>query len=58
MMLASVSAVREGDIFKHLQAEREMLKLVFAFDYVHYARYNTYQHLTMCIMLDTTHTSI
>ena len=38
MMLAIASAVR-GDIFKHLQAEREMLKLVFAFDHVHYASF-------------------
>ena len=50
MMLAIVSAVREGDIFKHLQAEREMLKLVFAFDHVHYARYNTYQHVLLSSM--------
>ena len=47
MMLAIVSAVREGDIFKHLQAEREMLKLVFAFGHVQYARYNTFQHVLL-----------
>ena len=50
MMVAIVSAVREGDIFKHLQAERELLKLVFAFDHVHYGRYNTYQHVLLCSM--------
>ena len=44
-MLEIVSAVREGNLQQHLQAEREMLKLVFAFDHIHYARYNTYQHI-------------
>ena len=42
LMVTIVSAVREGVIDKHLQAEREMLKLVFAIDHVHYARYNTF----------------
>ena len=43
-LLAMVSSVREGDIEKHLQAERDMLKTVFAFDHQNYARYLGYQH--------------
>ena len=46
-MLAIVSAVREGDLKIHLQAERQMLKLIFAFDHIHYARYNTFQHVNL-----------
>eukprot|EP00794_Sanderia_malayensis_P009432 gene9432-biopygen7559 len=45
LMLALVSAVREKDFERHLQAERQMLKLVFAFDHINYGRYNTYQHV-------------
>ena len=45
LMLAIVSAVRENNFEKHLQAERKLLELIFAFDHVNYARYNTYQHL-------------
>ena len=37
----------EKEIYSDLQAEREMLKLGFAFDHVHYARYNTYQHVLL-----------
>ena len=44
-MLAMVSAVREGDLERHLQSEREMLKQVFAFNHYNYARYCSYQHV-------------
>ena len=44
-MLSMISAVREGNLRRHLQAEREMLKLVFAFDHPNYARYCSYQHV-------------
>ena len=44
-LLALVSAVRENNIEKHLQAERRMLKQVFAFDHQNYARYLSYQHV-------------
>ena len=44
-LLALVSAVRENNIEKHLQAERQMLKQVFAFDHQKYARYLSYQHV-------------
>ena len=47
VMLAIVSAVREGHIDLHLQAERQFLKLVSAFDHVNYLRYNTYQHVLL-----------
>ena len=30
---------------RHFSAEREILKLMFAFDHINYARYNTYQHV-------------
>ena len=44
-LLALVSAVGENNIEKHLQAERQMLKQVFAFDHQNYARYLSYQHV-------------
>ena len=47
IMLSIVSAVREGCIDRHLQAEREFLKLAFAFDHVNYSRYNSYQHVLL-----------
>ena len=39
-----VSSIREGDIERHLQAKRDMLKTVFAFDHQSYSRYLGYQH--------------
>ena len=39
LMLSIVSAVREGCLERHLQAEREFLKLIFASDHVNYARF-------------------
>ena len=44
-LLALVSAVREGDLERHLQAEREMLKHCFAFDHINYVRYLSFQHV-------------
>ena len=44
-LLALVSAVREQDIERHLQAERDMVKHCFAFDHVNYARYMSFQHV-------------
>ena len=41
-MLSIVAAVREFDLETHVEAERGMLKLVFTFDHVNYARYNIY----------------
>ena len=40
-MLANVSAVREGGLKRHFPAEREILKLIFAFDHINYAGYIT-----------------
>ena len=44
-MLAIVSAVREGNLRRHIEAEREMLSLTFAFNHQDYARYCSYQHV-------------
>ena len=44
-MLAMVSAVREGNIERHLQSERDMLNQVFAFNHQNYARYCSFQHV-------------
>ena len=46
-ILAIVSAVREGDLKKHFSAEREFLKLMFAFDHINYAGYITYQDVLL-----------
>ena len=43
-MLPIVSVVREGDLKRRFSAKREILKSIFAFDNIKYARYNTYQH--------------
>ena len=44
-MLAIVSAVKEGGLKRHFSAEREIFKLMFAFDHINYAGCITYQHL-------------
>ena len=55
LMLTIVSAVREGHFDRHLEAERQFLKLVFAFDHVNYARYNTYHHVFLTNLKNTNH---
>ena len=45
LILSIVAAVREFDLETHLEAKRKILKLVFAFVHVNYARYNSYQHV-------------
>ena len=45
LMSTIVSTVREGHFDRHPEAERQFLKLVFAFDHVDHARYNAYQHV-------------
>ena len=42
-LLALVFAVCKKNLERHLQAEREMLKYIFAFDLRNYARYLSYQ---------------
>ena len=42
-MLVITSAIRTGNITQHLQAESQMLKLIFAFDHIKYVRYNSFQ---------------
>ena len=44
-VLAIVSAVRTRNITQHLQAGRQMLKLIFVFDHISYVRYNSFQHV-------------
>ena len=46
-MLALVSAVRDNSFEKHLQAERDMLCHLFAFDHQNYARSLSYQHVML-----------
>ena len=41
----AISAVREGGLKRHFSAEREILKLMFAFDHINYAEYIAYQHV-------------
>ena len=41
-MLAIIFIVREGGLKRHFSAEREILKLVFAFDHINYAGCITY----------------
>ena len=44
-MLALISAVRDMNIERHLQAERKLIIHSFAFDHQNYARYGAYQHI-------------
>ena len=44
-MLVIASAVREGGLKRHFSAEKQILKLMFAFDHINYAGYITYQHV-------------
>ena len=57
-MLAMVSAVREGWLERHLQAEREMIKQVFAFGHQNYARYLSYQYVLLRSMEQHNHPAI
>ena len=57
-MLAMVSAVREGNLERHLQSEREMLKQTFAFDHYNYARYCSYQHVYLRSLESSNHPAI
>ena len=41
-MLTIISTVREGGLKRHFSAEREILKLMFAFDHINYAGCITY----------------
>ena len=54
-MLALVSAVRDNSFEKHLQAERDMLRFVFAFDHHNYARYLSYQHVMLNNLKSNSH---
>ena len=50
-VLATVSAVQTGKITHHLQTERQMLKLIFAFDHINHACYNSFQHVFLTNLL-------
>ena len=54
-MLAMVSAVREGSLERHLQAERDMIKQVFAFGHHNYL---SYQHVSVRSMEQQNHPAI
>ena len=47
IMLAIVSAIRQGGLKRHFSAKQEILKLIFAFDHINYAGYITYQHVCL-----------
>ena len=57
-MLAMVLAVREGCLERHLQAEREMIKQVFSFGHHNYARYLSYQYVSLRSMEQHNHPAI
>ena len=42
VMLTILSAVRTGNITQHPQAERQLLKFIFAFDHINSACYNSF----------------
>ena len=44
-MLTMVSAVREGHLRRHIEAERDMFSLTFAFSHQNYSRYCSFQHV-------------
>ena len=46
-LLSMVSNVQEMTIERHLQAECVFLPQLFAFGHPNYARYLTYQHVTL-----------
>ena len=52
-MLALISSVRENYIERHIQAERALLPQLFAFGHFNYARYLTYQHVTLANLHQT-----
>ena len=54
-LLALVSAVREGCIERHLQAERKLIHLAFAYDHPDYSRYCTYQNTHLTYLKTTGH---
>ena len=46
-MLAIAFALQTGNSTQHLQTERQILKLIFAFDQIKHARYNSFQHVLL-----------
>ena len=55
VLLSLVSVVRECKIEQHLQAEKNLTYLAFAYDHQNYARYNTYQNVCLSNPKQTDH---
>ena len=55
IVLALVSAVREGCIERHLQAERKLIHLAFAYDHPNYSHYCTYQNVYLTNLKQINH---
>ena len=56
-LLALISSVRENCIEHHMQAERALPPQLFAFKHLNYARYLTYQYVTLSCLHDTNPTA-
>ena len=54
-LLALVSAVREGCIERHLQAEKKLIHLAFEYDHPNYSRYCTYLNTYLTYLKTTYH---
>ena len=52
-ILALISAGRENNIDRYIQAERALLPELFAFGHMNYARYLTSQHATLTKLHET-----
>ena len=52
-ILALISAGRENNIDRYIQAERALLPELFAFGHMNYARYLTFQHVTLTKLHET-----
>ena len=46
-MLAIAFALRTGNSTQNPQAERQIIKLIFAFDQIRHARYNSFEHVLL-----------
>ena len=52
--LSKIAAYRDKNIELHLQAQRELLPLLFAFNHPNYSRYLTYHHIELKALRTTT----
>ena len=58
VVVAIISTVREDGLKRHFSTEREISKLMFAFDHIKYAGYITYQHVYLNNLLRKDNNSI